>query len=343
MRRALLLIAALHATGCLSSSYRIRPDELQRLAQTDPEARWQRVRAVQGIGTDAQPPGAVVIAPVAFVPDPLGVALVPGWTHPRHGGRPQVAPAPPPASRPSGGRGGGGGGGGGRGGLDAWVVAAVVVAAAVGAFVLAGVEGARYDGWIATNPDEPLYLDMGDGVSVVPISQLSPALAAQSRGATVYEGYAPRFMRLGRAPLDRVGFTLQSSAVIAMIPGSREGEGAWAYGGRAFFGGFPMQQIGVGLLADVVSNGPETLVRVGAEAQVMPVTWVGAYVGGGYASAYRAQPTRSDPAPWFHAGAQAELPITTRLSVLGRAGAQWTGIGAGGTWGPAFSLGLAVY
>lgn len=341
MRRALLLTAALHAAGCLSASYRIRPDELQRLAQTDPEARWQRVRAVQGIGGDAPPSGTAVVAPVAFVPDPIGVALMPGVVHPRRVGRPQVAPAP--ASRPSGGRGGGGGGGGGGGRLDAWAIAAVVVGAAVGAFLLAGVEGARYDGWIATNPDEPLYLDIGDGVAVVPISQLSPALAAQSRGATVYEGYAPRFTRLGRAPLNRVGFTLQSSAVIGVIPGSRENEGAWAYGGRAFFGGFPIQQLGIGLLADVVSNGPETLVRVGAEAQVMPITWVGAYAGGGYASAYRAEPTRSNPAPWFHAGAQVEGPITTRLSVLGRAGAQWTGIGAGGTWGPAFALGLAVY
>lgn len=340
MRRALLLTAALHATGCLSSSYRVRGDELARLSQTDPEARWQRVRAVQQLGGDEPPPGGVVLAPVAFVPDPVGVVLVPGVRPARQ----RVAP-PPPARSSGGPRSarGGGGGGGGNGRLDAWVVAAVVVGAAVGAFVLAGVEGARYDGWIATSPDEPLYLDTDQGVAVVPLSQLTPGLAAQSRGATVFEGSAPRFLRLGRAPLDRVGFTLQSGAVIGVIPGSRAGEGAWAYGGRALFGGFPLQQLGVGLLADIVSNGPETLVRVGGEAQVMPITWVGLYAGGGYASVYRADPTRSDPAPWFHAGLQLEGPVTTRLSVLGRAGAQWTGVGEGGTWGPGFSLGLAVY
>lgn len=335
MRRVMLLAVALHGTGCLSSRYSVRADELRHLAAQPPEARWQRVRVVQGIGGDEAPPAAAVpvvgIDPALLV---VGLASSPGRSIAR------VQP-PPPRATGSAGRGSRGGGGGGQG--AAWVVAAVVVAAAAGALVLAGIEGARYDGWVATHPDEPVYLDTPGATTVVPLSQLTPALAAHASGASVYEGSLPRFERLGRAPLDRVGFTLQSAAIAGEIPGSTAATPAWAFGGRAFVGGFPLAQLGVGVLADVATSGPETLVRVGVEAQVMPLLWVGAFAGGGYAIAHRAAPTRSDGAPWFHAGLQLELPWTTRLSVQARAGAQWTGLGDGGVWGPGFSLGLAIY
>lgn len=333
----MLLAVALHGTGCLSSRYTLRADALRQLAAEPPEARWQRVRVVQGIGGDEAPPAAA--APVVGV-DPtllvVGLATSPGRAITR------VQPPPARAAGTSG-RSSGGGGGGGGGRAGAWVVAAVVVAAAVGAFVLAGVEGARYDGWVATHPDEPVYLDTPGATAVVPLSRLTPALAAQASGASIYEGPLPRFERLGRAPLNREGFTLQSAAIAGEIPGSTAGARAWAFGGRAFFGGFPLAQLGVGVLTDVATSGPETLVRVGVEAQVMPLLWVGAFAGGGYAVAHRAAPTRADGAPWFHAGLQFELPWTTRLSAQARAGAQWTGLGEGGVWGPGFSLGLAIY
>ncbi|MFO0630045.1 MAG: hypothetical protein U0325_31080 [Polyangiales bacterium] len=337
MRRAMLLAVALHGAGCLSSRYSVRAEALQQLASQPPETRWQRVRVVQGIGGDEAPPEAGVTV-VTVDPSLLLVGLTPSP------GRSIANLAPPPlraGGTAGGARGGGGGGGGGRGG--AWVVAAVVVAAAAGALVLAGIEGARYDGWVATHPDEPVYLDTPNGTTVVPLSQLTPGLAAQAAGGSLYEGPVPRFERRGRAPLDRVGFTLQSAALAGEIPGSAPGSRAWAFGGRAFVGGFPVAQLGAGLLADVTTSGPETLVRVGVEAQAMPLLWLGAFAGGGYAMAHRASPTRTDGAPWFHAGLQLELPWTTRLSVQTRAGAQWTGLGEGGVWGPTFSLGLSIY
>lgn len=335
MRRALLLLVAMHGAGCLSSRYGVRGDELRYLAQQPPEARWQSVRVVQGLGGDTPPPSA---APAVVVdPGLLAIGVGSSGNH----GRVQPPPAPRVTGSSGGARGGSWGGGGGRSG--AWVVAAVVVAAAAGAFILAGLEGARYDGWVATSPDEPLYLDTPGATTVVPLSQLTPELAAQASGASVYEGSVPRFERLGRAPLDRVGFTLQSSVIAGEIPGSAPGERAWAFGGRALFGGFPIAQLGLGLLVDVASSGPETLLRAGVEAQAMPLLWVGAFAGGGYGVAYLANPTRSEGAPWFHAGAQFELPWTTRLSVQARAGAQWTGVGEGGVWGPAFSLGLSIF
>src|ERR1041384_2563492 len=42
--------------GCLSNSYEIKRDELERLAAIAPENRWQSVRAVQRIGGDDYPP-----------------------------------------------------------------------------------------------------------------------------------------------------------------------------------------------------------------------------------------------------------------------------------------------
>jgi hypothetical protein len=190
MRRWWLLAVALHGTGCLSSRYSVRADELRHLAAQPPEARWQRVRVVQGIGGDEAPPAAAVavveVDPALLV---VGLASSPGRSIAR------VQP-PPPRAAGSAGRGSTGRGDG-RGG--AWVVAAVVAAAAVGTFVLAGIEGARYDGWVATHPDEPVYLDTPGATTVVPLSQLTPALAAQSSGASVYEGSLPRFERLGRA------------------------------------------------------------------------------------------------------------------------------------------------
>lgn len=133
MRRVMLLAVALHGTGCLSSRYSVRADELRHLAAQPPEARWQRVRVVQGIGGDEAPPAAAVpvvgIDPALLV---VGLASSPGRSIAR------VQP-PPPRATGSAGRGSRGGGGGGQG--AAWVVAAVVVAAAAGALVLAGIEG----------------------------------------------------------------------------------------------------------------------------------------------------------------------------------------------------------
>ena len=330
MRRALLLLVALHGGACLSSRYSVRAEALQELAAQPPASRGQRVRVVQGIGGDEAPPAYVVTVGV----DPSLLAV--GVASASVGVQTRTAQDP---TRPSS---GGPGVRGGSGRSAAWVVAAVVVAATVGVFVLAGVEGARFDGWIATSPDEPVYLDTPGAVTVLPLSALTPALAARAHGASLYEGPTPRFTRLRRAPLDRVGFTLQSAAVAGQIPGSAAGIPVWAFGGRALFGGFPIPQLGLGLLTDVATSGPETLLRVGGEAQAMPLRWIGAFVGGGYGVLWRADPTRSEGVPWFHGGAQVEVPCTTRFSVQARAGAQWTG-GGDGAWGPTFSLGLSVY
>ena len=79
MRRGLLLAVALHGTGCLSSRYSVRADELRQLAAQPPAARWQRVRVVQGIGGDEAPPASAATV-VEFDPALLvvGLATTPG-------------------------------------------------------------------------------------------------------------------------------------------------------------------------------------------------------------------------------------------------------------------------
>ena len=362
--RAVASVAALSltATGCLSSSYSLRREELQRLARTAPEARWQAVRTTQRLLASDAPPSTQVALPttqtVTVLPSVYWYAgsaySVPslwrnnpvGWASRaslRGGGGGTSGRSGSSSSSSSSGSSSGGSG------SSAGAVVAAVVGAAFVVFILAGSEGARYDGWMGLPPDEMLYLDNPDGtVSSVPLSSLTPELADQSRGAAVYEGSTERYLRLARAPLDRVGFTVQSSAVFALIPRLGPGEtGTVAgFGGRAFFGGFPAQQVGLGVSTDVVGGTDGSLVaNVGGEVQVMPITWVGAYLGAGWSSFNTAVAAQGFTGWYARAGVQAELPFTTRLTGSLRAGA--TRVEGGGAlpaaWIPELALGLAIY
>jgi hypothetical protein len=355
---ALLLPLALASPGCLSSSYRVTSDELARIARVAPEQRWQTVRVTQGLLDSDHPPvnaGALRVGPpLVVVPDVF-------WFH----GRSRVVPrswrSNPGASsgavrpgvggggRSSGGGGGSsGGGGGGGGGAEVVAIVAIVVVAAAGiVFVLAGTEGARYDGWMAVPPDETVYLDNADGsVTAVPLSALTPELVDQALGATIYEGRSERYLRLARAPLDRVGFTVQAGAVGAMLPRVGRGGHGFGAGGRAFFGGYPMRQAGLGATADIVAGADGTLLAsVGAEVQVMPLLWAGAYAGAGWSWLYPGEPVPRARGWYARAGAQLELPLTTRLAASLRAGVTRLDLdaGAGTLWMPELSLGLSLY
>lgn len=214
-------------------------------------------------------------------------------------------------------------------------------------FVLAGTEGARYDGWVGVPPDETVYLDNADGsVTGVPLSALTPQLVDQALGATVYEGRSERFLRLARAPLDRVGFTMQAGAVGAMLPRVGRGGHGFGAGGRAFFGGYPLRQMGLGASADIVAGADGTLLAsVGAEVQVMPLRWAGAYAGAGWSWLSPGEPVPRARGWCARVGAQLELPLTTRLAASLRAGVTRLDLdaGAGTRWMPELSLGLSVY
>lgn len=370
LRRTLstLLAANLLAgpAGCLSSSYRIGHDELLRLASQPPEVRWQGVRATQRmLASDTPPEQRVTVADV----QPPMVAYPSVWwvngtsvSTPSHwyGGqnRPaswgssvgsvaNVATRGGSGGGGSGGHSGGGGSGGGGGGNGAAIVVVVVVVlAGVMVLVLAGTEGMRYDGQIAVHPHEVVYLDDGAGnLFAVPLSALTPEMAARANDAVIYEGPEDRYQRLGRAPLNRVGGTVSFGVGGALVHGSDASQTGVGFAARSFFGGFPVQQLGLGLTADLASGIGNFSANVGGEVQAMPITYVGGYLGAGWSWSQVPSPTR-DLSGWYvRAGVQGELPMTTRLTAQLRAGGGRYDYGQdyGAVWVPELSLGLAVY
>ncbi len=358
-----VLIPAMLSASCLSSSYSLSRDELSRLARTPPSQRWQAVRVTQRMMDSDNPPEASAALPS---PEPVMVPQtywfggrwysVPG--HFQRGASMRVGTVASTSStsssrggssRGSSGGSGGSGGGGGDGRGAAVVVLVVVVAAAVMVFVLAATEGARYDGWVGLPPDEPLYINEPDGSLVaVPLSGLTPELADNARGAVVYEGSEERYLQLGRAPLNRRGLTVQSALVTAAVPRLDDPAGGWTagVGGRAFFGGFPVHEVGVGAAVDVMGTTDGSVIaNVGAEAQVMPLNNVGAYAGGGWSWMYPGLSGRNVSTWHLRAGAQFELPFTTRLSGTLRAGVtRYAGDAImSDVWSPELTLGLSVY
>lgn len=350
------------AASCLSSSYSVSREELSRLARTPPSQRWQAVRVTQRIMDSDNPPEAnALLAPPepVFLPQTYWFGgrwySVPG--HFQRGASTRVATVATTStgssSRGSSSRGSSGGSGGGSGGGDgrgaAVVVLVVVVAAAVMVFVLAGTEGARYDGWVGLPPDEPLYINEPDGSLVaVPLSGLTPELADNAYGAAIYEGREERYLQLGRAPLNRRGLTVQSALVTAAVPRLDDPAGGWTagVGGRAFFGGFPVHEVGVGAAVDVMGTTDGSVIaNVGAEAQVMPLTNVGAYAAAGWSWMYPGLSGRNVSTWHVRAGAQFELPFTTRLSGTLRAGVtRYAGDAVmPDVWSPELTLGLSVY
>ncbi len=360
--------------GCLSSSYRIAQPELARLARTPPSERWQAVRATQRLlASDAPPapqvvvpPGDPVILPSMYLFEGTSFSIPDSWggNPGRFGHTVRATGGGSSGGGSGGGRAGGGGssGGGSSGGGSSdggssagaavaavAAVVVVVVGAALMVFVLAGTEGARYDGWFGLPPEETLYVDEPDGsVTAVPLAGLTPDLADRARGAVVYEGGGERYLRLGRAPLDRVGLTVSSAPVAAAVPdvGRATSDTRFGFGGRTFFGGFFTQQFGLGFTADVLATtGGQILAGGGVEAQVMPLTHVGGYLGaGGYVVVDDGPPSQIFSAWYARAGVQLELPFTTRLTGQLRLGASRVDPGSRpAVYAPEVSVGVAVY
>ncbi|HEY3593042.1 MAG TPA: hypothetical protein VGL13_04190, partial [Polyangiaceae bacterium] len=194
-------------TGCLSNSYVVQHDELARLATVDPASRGASIRAVQQIGGDDDPPGGAAVDPVP--PTPVHTVFIetvvvepqggPHRDREHHGSTTHTSHSEKgsPSKKGNGDS------------ADAVVIAAAVVAGAGMTLALAGSEGARYDGWLAVPSEEMMHLELPDGLERdVPLSALTPYDVASADRAILYEGKDGRYLRLGRAPLDRAGFTM---------------------------------------------------------------------------------------------------------------------------------------
>ncbi|HEX9297911.1 MAG TPA: hypothetical protein VF881_18850 [Polyangiaceae bacterium] len=350
--------------GCLSNSYAVERGELMRLAALEPEERWQSVRAVQRVGGDDYPPEYEPFAPPPPEPAPrVYVSTVVVHSHHHYYGapppplaRPERVPATAVASSTPGSapttparvtssppkKGNG----------DAAAAVAVAAAVVVGAgagFALAASEGARYDGWVAVSPDEPVFLKLPSGqTKAVQLSALSRGDAVAAESGTLYEGEDDRFPRLGRAPLNRAGFTFTTGLHMGGFP-QVDGRRATAFGGYLLLGGNIANRVTLGVAgtADGGIDSKESvlLATVAPELQIYPTRYVGLYGGYGWSFRNTDMPggTRADQGSFFRAGVVGELPLTTRLTLQARAGATeyFFGGSAPLTWEGL--IGLSIY
>jgi len=317
MRFIAVLMAALLVGGCAASTYRIPPNELERLAQTPPEARGQKVRVVQEIGSGTTVSNTERVGPdtqIIFMPQ-INIYSSPRYQRGSHiGGG-------------SGIKGGKISGGSGSDGKAAAI--AVIILAAVALFAVAGVEGSRYDGYVQLHPMQPVHLIGKDGsYTVMPLAWIDPLAAAWTDKAIVRPTDGP-WHELGRAPLDRQGPTYGMYAGTGTLRSALGDNGA----GPAFTiqGGYFFNQY-VGLLADIMfawrqNQVDDTLFesRYMLELQVMPlqagILHAGGYVAGGLA--YRFEDNvigGNNGSEAYSAGAQLQLDINTRIALTARAG-----------------------
>jgi hypothetical protein len=299
-------------------------------------------------------PNFAIDPPPAGLPHPhLTPPVFSSW---RPGGAPHLFGSNSGGGGGAGHIGGGGGGGGDLRGLGELVIVLVPIAIAACVVVtvtLIASEGMRYDGWIAVNPDEPLYIRFSSGVrAAVPLSQLTPEIVGSAVDAEMFEGHEPRFERLARSPLDRTGLFFAAGLDVTAIP-LPTGVLA-AAGARAAFGGFPTDSFGIALTGDALISldGSAYLASLGGEVQWLPARWFGIYGGANYAGRWtfatapgRSASLTSSSSGWIaRAGLHAEAPLTTRLAIHFRAGAAASDFGDGSVhFVPETSVGFSIY
>jgi len=292
-------LAALLLAGCLSSTHVIPRADLQELAREPPEERARHVRVIQGFQSADQPPSAPAVG--------VETAII-------------VAPGPPlPIGRP------------GRPSAKASADEAKlwIVLAALTAVGLAATEGARYDGWVAMHPMQPVHLYGVDGsYTWVPLAQLDPPTAAWAAKAFVREEEGPPWQKLERAPLDRAGGTY---SLLLGGGGLVDNDGALRPGFLAHieFGIAPIQELVV--LLDIglgIAEAPDRTLfenRDAVEMQVFPFAGLRPFHPGVYGELGIGYRTEDDPDSrsttiYAGGGALLQVELTTRLALTLRAG-----------------------
>ena len=322
---AMRLLAVVLAAGCASNSYEIRGTELQRLAQTPPETRGERVRVVQQLGDADVGPEHPVNAgtQIVFFPEPTVFGPQREHYYSNNGldAAGKVADHRAPVN------GGGLNLGNTKAGDGKAAAVAILATAAVIMFVAAGVEGSRFDGYAQLHPMHPVYVFGKDGgLSVMPLAWIDPQTAAWADHAIVRDTEGP-WHPLERAPLDREGFSyalLFGGGTMKSVDGSNDR----GFAGQIQFGYFPDQQYGV--LAntffgwrDTMAGGTVYESRYTLELDGYPVhagpLHLGFYGGGGFA--YRIEDNDASPGSIaLQGGGLVQLDINTRLALTARFG-----------------------
>ncbi len=336
MRKVLLISflgLALGSTGCLSTSHRVSKGELMKLSQVAPEQRGEKVRVVQGVGNSEGPPRAERVNNNTVV-----VVHSPVWVdgRPHHHGHHHEGSATSHTNTGGGTVGGGSGGGksnsGGtnlaKGKKDS--AKALLVLAAAAAVGLAATEGARYSGWVKLHPMHPVHLYGQYGeYTVLPLAHIDPQTAAWAHHAYVRSNEGP-FLKLGRAPLNRKGWTYSVFLGAGELPTAADGaEIDNGFNGHIQFGYFFNKQIGLQFdlgmgwseddLGDTIYINRNALELQGFLAQAGPLHG-GLYGQIGAASRFDDGFQFDDTSNFLGGGALLQLDITTRLALTGRLG-----------------------
>lgn len=248
-------------------------------------------------------------------------------------------------------RGGSSGGGDDDGGTSAAaavamaVVAAVAVAASV--FVVAGIEGTRWDGWVSADPDRSIHLYRQDGQWLsIPVYALEPELAEWADGALLDdEDQGGELERLRRAPLDRQGFSMGVETGVIGVTSPSE-DRLVGGGARFTLGGFPIQYLGLYALLDFATVSDTIDIRYGTQLQgyfpPLGIAHLGLYgeIGGvGRRADLPDDSTERDRRLYGGAGALLQLDVNTRIAITLRGGV-WS---TSGHVLPEATLGLTVF
>jgi hypothetical protein len=234
------------------------------------------------------------------------------------------------------------------------MIAAVITMAVAGTVILVATEGPRYDGWLGLDPDAPVHVIHASGARErTTLAELTAEDAWAAEVVLVEDEIDAT--RLGRAPLDRVGFVWRMEGGAMQYP-TPDHEDPLAATATIGLGYYPLQQLGI-LLSTWLGYGSHNEssvlgVKYGLEIDIMPLSFgilqLGGYgvagMGFGAAEANFDYEERTFHAPFLGFGALVELEISTRLAAIARAGVDWQSID--GDWNEPtalFSLGLSVY
>ena len=384
---ALVTIATMLQSACLSNSFEIPRDEIERLSKVVPAERGKRVRAVQRFGTaDELPPAPQWAAPPtqaaqAGVP-PLAVPLaqpyhsVPsyyyGYGDPYYGPQYQVgvwsssgdSRLYPAGSLADSDRSGGSKvagaalNGAGKAATDrenlAATMALLLLTAVVVGAVLAGTEGARYDGWLAVHPHHPLHVVGPSGHRLVALDEVREGDIGPEETAVIVGPEGAGTWLRGRAPLDRQGFSYHVGGGFggSQLAGRLVESGGT---GEIGLGVFPSGMVGLASRLQFgrgfAQGGDYLTIRAGGEAQALPIDlgWLhfGGYGGAGYEWVKAGQgnlPELDENRLYMQVGGLAELEWTTRLALYLRYGFSTALAGTTTSpWTPDFSIGLSIY
>ncbi len=344
-----LLGLALGSTGCLSSSHRISKGELMNLSRTAPEQRGDSVRVVQELGHTEGPPRAERVSggTVVYVHSPIWID---GRPHHHHHHQNNATTSTSTGGGTVGGGSSHGSSSKGTNKLAAGkkeAAAALLVVAAAAAVGLAATEGARYDGWVKLHPMHPVHLyGPYGGYTVLPLAHIDEQTAAWASHAYVRSSEGP-FTKMGRAPLNRKGFTYSVMLGAGEVP-VIDYEADPGFNGHIQFGYFPTKQVGIQLdlgmawTEDAQKNTIFTS-RTSLELQAFLAKagpmHAGLFGQIGGASRFDDGIAFDDTSGLYGAGALLQLDLTTRLALTGRVGSTHSF----DEWANEVGVGLSIY